>query len=108
MRLTLALPPVRVTGRNGWTSHAYCRLTDGDLAIYTLQPKPTREEVPTLVIKRTPELRDLLQRLLWELSPPRYFRCGGCDHLHPFGWTGDCRDNNQRFTDQHDRFHSIQ
>lgn len=29
---------------------------------------------------------------------PKFYLCGGCDHLHPFGWTGDCRDNSQRFT----------
>ena len=29
----------------------------------------------------------------------RYFyECGGCDHLHPLGWTGDCRDDTQRYT----------
>jgi hypothetical protein len=28
----------------------------------------------------------------------RYFyECGGCDHLHPLGWTGDCREDSQRF-----------
>ena len=31
----------------------------------------------------------------------RYFyECGGCDHYHPLGWTGDCRDDSQRFTDE--------
>lgn len=29
---------------------------------------------------------------------PKFYLCGGCEHWHPFGWTGDCRDNGQRFT----------
>lgn len=29
---------------------------------------------------------------------PKFYLCGGCDHFHPLGWTGDCRDNSQRFT----------
>lgn len=29
---------------------------------------------------------------------PKFYLCGGCKHWHPFGWTGDCRDNRQRFT----------
>ena len=33
----------------------------------------------------------------------RFYRCGGCDHLHPYGWIGDCRDNAQRYTDAHDK-----
>ena len=28
----------------------------------------------------------------------RFFECGGCDHLHPYGWTGDCRNDTNRFT----------
>ncbi len=33
-------------------------------------------------------------------APAQYFRCGGCDHYHPLGWTGDCRDDSMRFTDE--------
>lgn len=29
---------------------------------------------------------------------PKYFYCCGCDHFHPLGWVGDCRDNAHRFT----------
>lgn len=29
---------------------------------------------------------------------PKFFQCGCCDHWHPQGWTGDCRDNDARFT----------
>lgn len=40
----------------------------------------------------------------YELVPdpdiPKYFRCGGCEHLHPFGWDGDCREDSMRFTDE--------
>lgn len=33
------------------------------------------------------------------MSAPRYFyECGGCDHYHPLGWAGDCRDDAQRYT----------
>lgn len=28
----------------------------------------------------------------------RFFECGGCDHHHPFGWSGDCRDDGQRYS----------
>jgi hypothetical protein len=28
----------------------------------------------------------------------RFFECGGCGHWHPFGWTGDCRDDAHRFS----------
>jgi hypothetical protein len=28
----------------------------------------------------------------------RFFFCGGCEHYHRFGWTGDCRDDSERFT----------
>lgn len=27
-----------------------------------------------------------------------FYLCGGCDHWHPQYWTGDCRDDAQRFT----------
>lgn len=29
---------------------------------------------------------------------PRFYLCGSCDHYHPLGWKGDCRDDSQRFT----------
>lgn len=29
---------------------------------------------------------------------PRFYLCGCCEHWHPLSWTGDCRDNAQRFT----------
>lgn len=35
----------------------------------------------------------------WNYVMPRFFRCGGCDHLHWFGWTGDCRTDYMRFSD---------
>lgn len=28
---------------------------------------------------------------------PKFFECGGCEHLHPFGWAGDCRDDSMRY-----------
>ena len=31
-------------------------------------------------------------------APAKYYECGGCGHYHPFGWTGDCRDNARRST----------
>lgn len=27
-----------------------------------------------------------------------FYSCGGCEHYHPLGWTGDCRDDLRRFT----------
>ena len=27
----------------------------------------------------------------------QFYLCGGCEHYHPLGWTGDCRDDSQRF-----------
>lgn len=27
----------------------------------------------------------------------RFYKCDGCDHYHPFGWTGDCRNDEIRF-----------
>jgi hypothetical protein len=29
---------------------------------------------------------------------PKFYLCGGCDHWHPFGWGGDCRNDAHRFT----------
>lgn len=29
-----------------------------------------------------------------------YYECGICDHLHPWGWDGDCRDDANRFTNE--------
>ncbi len=28
----------------------------------------------------------------------RYYECGICDHLHPWDWSGDCRDDANRHT----------
>lgn len=45
---------------------------------------------------------------VWPPKPDtraKFFYCGGCDHLHPFGWTGDCRDDSQRFT--YDRIETL-
>jgi len=28
----------------------------------------------------------------------KYYECGICDHLHPWDWSGDCRDDRNRFT----------
>lgn len=33
-------------------------------------------------------------------APPLFYLCGGCGHRHPVGWTGDCRDDAFRFTDE--------
>lgn len=30
----------------------------------------------------------------------RFYRCGGCDHFHPLGWLGDCRDDFNRFSEE--------
>jgi hypothetical protein len=30
----------------------------------------------------------------------RYYECGICEHLHPWDWHGDCRDDANRFTDE--------
>lgn len=39
----------------------------------------------------------------------RFFECGGCDHHHPFGWSGDCRDDAQRYSlDRLDRTYGEQ
>lgn len=29
---------------------------------------------------------------------PIFYECGICDHVHPWDWDGDCRDNANRFT----------
>lgn len=43
------------------------------------------------------------------MTKPKYYLCGGCGHLHPFGWTGDCRVDENRFTyDQLDEKHGKQ
>lgn len=26
-----------------------------------------------------------------------FYECGGCDNYHPLGWTGDCRDDANRY-----------
>lgn len=31
-------------------------------------------------------------------TPPlEFYECGICDHLHPTNWSGDCRDDANRF-----------
>lgn len=30
---------------------------------------------------------------------PVYYECEICGHIHPWDWDGDCRDNENRFTD---------
>lgn len=32
-----------------------------------------------------------------EIKPKYFFACGGCDNYHPLGFTGDCRDDNNRY-----------
>lgn len=27
-----------------------------------------------------------------------FYECGICDHVHPWNWNGDCRDDKNRFT----------
>ena len=27
-----------------------------------------------------------------------YYECGICEHLHPWNWNGDCREDANRFT----------
>lgn len=34
-----------------------------------------------------------------EKTKEKFFLCGGCDHFHPFGWTGDCRNDAMRLTE---------
>lgn len=29
---------------------------------------------------------------------PEFEECGCCGHVHRVGWTGDCRDDSERFT----------
>lgn len=42
------------------------------------------------------------------LPKPRFYLCGGCDHNHHEGFTGDCREDAQRFTDQQlDEIHGV-
>ncbi|HEY6766622.1 MAG TPA: hypothetical protein VI386_17825 [Candidatus Sulfotelmatobacter sp.] len=31
---------------------------------------------------------------------PQFYECGICGHCHPILWDGDCRDDNNRFTNQ--------
>lgn len=31
----------------------------------------------------------------------RFYECGICDHLHPWEWAGDCRDDANRLTKDH-------
>lgn len=33
------------------------------------------------------------------LAIPRYYRCGICDHFHAITFTGDCRQDDARFTE---------
>lgn len=32
------------------------------------------------------------------MTKPRYYECGICDHVHPWDFDGDCRDDANRFT----------
>ena len=32
-----------------------------------------------------------------EIKPKYFFECGGCDQYHPLGFTGDCRDDANRY-----------
>ena len=32
-----------------------------------------------------------------EIKPKYFFECGGCDHYHPLGFVGDCRDDANRY-----------
>ena len=32
------------------------------------------------------------------MPKPKFYECGGCGHCHPFGFSGDCRDDKNRFT----------
>ncbi len=33
------------------------------------------------------------------MTPPlQYYQCGICDHVHPWEFHGDCRDDGNRFT----------
>lgn len=32
-----------------------------------------------------------------EPSIPKFYECGGCDNYHPLGFTGDCRDDKNRY-----------
>lgn len=36
----------------------------------------------------------------WTPQRPKFYWCGGCDHWHPSGYTGDCRNDKVRFTAQ--------
>jgi hypothetical protein len=31
-------------------------------------------------------------------TPPTFYECGCCGHMHPANWDGDCRDDANRFT----------
>lgn len=44
------------------------------------------------MVKRSVKIRPA------RVSYPRFYCCGGCGEFHPFGWTGDCREDSQRFT----------
>lgn len=35
----------------------------------------------------------------YELEKRKFYHCGGCEHMHPLGWTGDCREDAMRFTE---------
>ena len=36
-----------------------------------------------------------------------YYECGICDHLHPWEWDGDCRDDANRFTNEDVPFDAV-
>ena len=45
------------------------------------------------------DVRDIIARVeqLESELKPAYYRCGGCDSLHPLFFTNDCRDDANRF-----------
>lgn len=43
------------------------------------------------------EARVELRKIANRKEKPRYYECGICDQIHPWGWNGDCRDDANRF-----------
>jgi hypothetical protein len=39
------------------------------------------------------------EHILEHGGKPAYAECGGCGHIHPLAFGGDCRDDGNRFTD---------
>lgn len=53
-------------------------------------------------LARIPD-QDVVERLIRDrtmppLPRPKFYECGGCGHLHPFGWAGDCRNDATRYS----------